>query len=37
MTAFVVMIPERVTDPAELEVYAQKARAAKRLPRMELQ
>ena len=29
MTAYVVMIRERVTNPAELEVYAQKARAAR--------
>ena len=29
MTAYVVMIRERVTDPAELEVYAEKARAAR--------
>jgi len=29
MTAYVVMTRERVTNPAELEVYAQKARAAR--------
>ena len=29
MTAYVVMIREPVTDPVELEVYAQKARVAR--------